>query len=136
MQTQLEGRRSQDPDSEKIPKKRDEIYRRFVGDEGHGRVHTYAFGPSPTDVFRWLAAVIGPSEGVIDNLRQRIQEEVREEILEEVEAQQARFRAEVAAQMQAQFDEMTAKFMAEMFARNMNPFDLTTPPSSTELVAT
>ena len=127
MQNQLEGRLSQVLDSEQTPEKRDEIFKRFVGDEGHGRVRTYGFGPSPTDVYRRLVVAMGPSEQVMANLRQNIREEMREEM----EAQQARFRTEMEAQMQARFDEMRATFMAEMMGRNINPSDLTTPPSST-----
>ena len=73
------------PVSEQTSEKRDEIYRRFVGDEGYGRVRTYGFCPSPTDVFRRSANMTGPSEEVMASMRQQ----VRAEILEEVEAQQA-----------------------------------------------
>ena len=100
---------------------------RFVGDEGHGRVLKYEFGPCPTDVYRRPVAVTRPSEEDMTNLRQNIREDMREEM----EAQQARFRAEMEAQMQAQVDEMCTNFMAEMLARNMNPYDLATPPLST-----
>ena len=114
-------------DSEQTPEKPDEIFRRFVGSEGHGRVHMYGLGPSPTNVYRRPVAATGPSEEVMANLRQNIRKEMRGEM----EAQQIWFRAEMEAQMQARFDEMCANFMAEMLARNMNPSDLATPPSST-----
>ena len=113
--------------SEQTPEKWDEIFRRFVGGEGHGRVRTYGFDPSPTDVYRRAVAATGPSEEVMASLRQNIREEMREEM----EARQAQFRVEMEAQMQARFDEMCANFMAEMLARNMNPSNLATPPSST-----
>lgn len=54
---QLEDRLSQVPESKQTSEKRDEVYRRFVGDEGHGRVRTYGFGPSRTDIFRRSAAI-------------------------------------------------------------------------------
>ena len=47
----------------------------------------------------------------------------------------AEIRAEVTADIQAKFDEMTAKFMAEMFARNMNSSDFTPPSSTGQLVS-
>ena len=74
-------------DSEQTPEKRDEIFRRFVGGEGHGRVRKYEFGPSPKDVYRRPVAATGPSEEVMASLRQNIREEMREEM----EAQQVRF---------------------------------------------
>lgn len=72
----------------------------------------------------------GPSEEAMASMRQNIREKVRAEILEEMVAQQVQFQARVVAQMQAKFNEMTAKFMADMFARNMNPSDLTLPSST------
>ena len=80
MQTQLEGRLSQVPDSEQTTEKWDELFKRFVGNEGHGRVRTYEFGPSPTDVFRLSSAMTSPSEEVMANLRQHIRKKMREEI--------------------------------------------------------
>ena len=60
-------------ESEQSSEQREKIFTDIVGgDDRHGRVRTYGFGPSRTDVFGRQAARTGPSDEDLANLRQQI----------------------------------------------------------------
>ena len=58
------------PESEQTFECREKIFTDIIGDDGHGQVRTYGFGPSHADVFGRQATRREQSDEDLTNLRQ------------------------------------------------------------------
>ncbi|XP_058114262.1 uncharacterized protein LOC131257418 isoform X2 [Magnolia sinica] len=73
---QLNERTSQQPEASHNSTARKDIFSEVMGDERHGRVHTYEFGPSPSDIWGTTSHSV-QSQGMTSNA-QKIDEQYEE----------------------------------------------------------
>ncbi|KAK1271868.1 hypothetical protein QJS04_geneDACA024630 [Acorus gramineus] len=60
------------------------VFTSVMGPDGHGRVRTFSFGPSPTNIFGRPHISSMPSQEILDRMHDEIHKEIRDEIREEV----------------------------------------------------
>ncbi|KAK1322792.1 hypothetical protein QJS10_CPA02g00539 [Acorus calamus] len=82
--SQMEHRLSDVPEPKQTQAVRERVFTSVMGPDGHGRVRTFGFGPSPTDIFGRPHISSRPSQELLDRMREEIRKEIRDDIHMEI----------------------------------------------------